>query len=51
MENPIKQWCYDINANQTKVKFDYVFVAEESFKKYRPKSFKSIVDSFKEYRD
>ena len=47
----LKQWCDDINSNQPDVKFDYVFVDEESFNKYRPKSFRSLAESFREYKN
>ena len=47
----LKQWCIDINHAKTDIKYDYVFVDEESFKKYNPKTFKSLVDSFREYKE
>jgi type III restriction enzyme len=47
----LKQWCDDINSLQSEIKFDFVYVDEESFKKYRPTSFKSLVDSFREYKN
>jgi type III restriction enzyme len=46
----LKQWCKDVNAAQTQVRFDFVYVDEESFKKYHPKSFRSLVESFREYK-
>ena len=46
----LKQWCVDINALQADVHFDFVYVDEESFKRYRPKSFKSLCESFREYK-
>jgi len=47
----LKQWCKDINAVQSGIKFDFVYVDEESFNKYHPKSFKSLIESFREYKD
>lgn len=47
----LKQWCSDINHIQSNVKFDFIYVDEESFKKYRPKTFKSLVENFKEYKE
>lgn len=47
----LKQWCEDINLIQTEVRFDFVFVDEESFEKYRPTSFKSLMKSFLEYKE
>ena len=47
----LKQWCDDINNAQSNIRYDFVYVDEESFKKYNPKTFKSLVDSFREYKD
>jgi len=47
----LKLWCNDINSVQDKIRFDHIFVDEESFKKYNPKTFKSLVDSFREYKE
>jgi type III restriction enzyme len=46
----LRQWCEDINRVQSDIKYDFVFVDEESFNKYKPKSFKELMDSFKEYK-
>jgi type III restriction enzyme len=46
----LRQWCTDINHVQTGVKYDFVFVDEESFEKYKPSSFKQLVDGFREYK-
>jgi len=47
----LKQWCDDINNAQANIRYDFVYVDEESFKKYNPKTFKSLVDSFREYKE
>jgi type III restriction enzyme len=47
----LKQWCEDINKAQKKYSFDYVFVDEEDFNKYRPDSFASLVRNFRQYKD
>ncbi len=47
----LKQWCADVNQAQKEIMFDYVFVDEESFHKYRPTSLKQLVNTFREYRD
>ena len=47
----LKQWCNDINNIQSNIRFDFVYVDEESFNKYRPKSFRSLAESFREYRN
>jgi type III restriction enzyme len=46
----LRQWCEDINRVQTNVKYDFVYVDEESFEKYKPSSFKQLVDGFREYK-
>ncbi len=46
----LRQWCEDINRVQADVKYDFVFVDQESFEKYRPDSFRQLVDDFREYK-
>lgn len=46
----LKLWCEDINMVQADVEYDFVFVDEESFEKYQPKTFKQLMDGFREYR-
>jgi type III restriction enzyme len=47
----LKKWCEDINQTQKKIHFDYVFVDEEDFHKYKPDSFSGLVSNFKKYKD
>ncbi len=47
----LKQWCKDINKSQDNVRFDFVFVDEEGFNKYQPKTFAALLKSFREYKD
>jgi type III restriction enzyme len=47
----LKQWCIDINNTQSAIKYDFVFVDEESFNKYTPKSFNELIKGFNEYRE
>lgn len=47
----LKQWCADINKAQSAVRYDYVYVDEESFNKYQPRTLASLVTSFREYKD
>lgn len=47
----LKQWCEDINQVQSDVTYDFVFVDEESFKKYSPKSFADLADNFRQYKE
>jgi type III restriction enzyme len=46
----LKLWCEDINNLQDQVKFDFVFVPQEEYGQYHPQSFKSLMDSFLEYK-
>ncbi len=46
----LKQWCDDINEAQKSVRYDFVFVDEEGFKKYRPDSFAALMKSFCDYK-
>ncbi|HED03422.1 MAG TPA: type III restriction endonuclease subunit R, partial [Candidatus Fraserbacteria bacterium] len=46
----LRQWCEDINGIQSDVEYDFVYVDEESFKRYRPSSFRQLIDGFREYK-
>ncbi len=48
--NRLKQWCEDINNAQKDLRFDYVFVGEEGFHKYKPTTFSDLMTGFKEYK-
>ena len=48
--NRLKQWCEDINSIQNQEKFDFAYVDEESFKRYNPKKFSDLLNSFREYK-
>jgi len=47
----LQQWCEDINQAQHTTVFDYVFVGEASFDKYKPSSFAQLMDTFTEYKN
>src|SRR3990170_3126645 len=47
----LRQWCEDINRVQPNVTYDFVYVDEESFEKYKPTSFRQLVDGFREYKE
>ncbi len=47
----LRQWCEDINRVQTDVEYDFVYVDEESFEKYKPTSFRQLLEGFKEYKE
>jgi type III restriction enzyme len=47
----LRQWCEDINRVQSDVRYDFVYVDEDSFNKYKPTSFQQLVDGFREYKE
>lgn len=47
----LRQWCEDINRVQKKVRYDFVFVDEEGFEKFKPTSFKQLIDGFRQYKE
>ena len=47
----LRQWCEDINRVQPNVAYDFVYVDEVSFEKYKPTSFRQLVDGFREYKE
>lgn len=47
----LKKWCEDINASQKKVKYDFVFVEQEDFERYKPDTFSSLEKSFRKYKE
>jgi len=46
----LRQWCEDINQAQERMKYGFVYVDQESFEKYRPNSFRKLVEGFREYQ-
>lgn len=56
LDDPLKikrlaQWCDDINAAQSEIRFDWVFVDQETFDSYPPRNFKELVQIFRKYKD
>jgi type III restriction enzyme len=47
----LKQWCDDLNRIQSEIKYDFVYVDEESFNKYKPKSFTELAKNFTTYKE
>jgi len=47
----LRQWCEDVNAAQSDVEYDFVYVDEEGFKKYAPKSFDALMSGFRSYKE
>jgi len=46
----LKQWCEDLNKSQSAVKYGFVYIPQDEFEKYAPKSFSAVVEGFKEYQ-
>jgi type III restriction enzyme len=46
----LRQWCDDINQAQSATAYDFVYVDEESFEKYKPDSFANMIAGFREYK-
>jgi type III restriction enzyme len=47
----LKQWCEDVNRLSEDVRYDFVYVDEESFKRFNPKSFAQLLAAFREYKN
>ena len=47
----LKQWCEDVNKAQNDIEYDFVFVDEAGLKNYRPRSFDSLIASFRRYKE
>ncbi len=46
----LRLWCEDINHTQDQVKFDYIFVSQEDYVKFPPRSFEELLEGFLEYK-
>lgn len=46
----LKQWCEDINQAQSDIIYDFLYVDEESFDKYKPSDFGEIFKTFEDYK-
>ena len=46
----LRQWCEDINRVQADVEYDFVYVDQKSFEKFKPISFAQLIDGFREYK-
>lgn len=41
----LKQWCEDVNKRQSKVHYSMLYVKQEQYEKYKPQSFKDLIDA------
>ena len=46
----LAQWCEDINTVQSDVLYDFVYVDEDSFQTYQPRTFQQLLEGFREYK-
>ena len=46
----LAQWCEDINTDQSDVVYDFVYVDEDSFREYTPRTFQQLLEGFNEYK-
>lgn len=46
----LAQWCDDMNDLQSKTEYDFVFVGDEEFKKYHPRSFVELLKLNRQYK-
>jgi type III restriction enzyme len=46
----LRQWCEDVNKAQGDVRYGFVYVDQETYEKYHPKTFKQLVELFGEYQ-
>lgn len=47
----LREWCQDMNYLQSDFQYDFVFVDQESFEKYKPKKFNDLLKGFREYKE
>ena len=47
----LKQWCSDLNKFQKKIKYEFIFVDQENFDKYKPQTFEELERNFREYKN
>ena len=46
----LAQWCEDTNTDQSDVLYDFVYVDEDSFREYTPRTFQQLLEAFTEYK-
>lgn len=43
----LEQWCEDVNKRQSRVRYSMLYVKQEEYEKYKPQTFKGLVEAFK----
>ena len=46
----LAQWCKDVNTDQSDVVYDFVYVDEDNFREYPPRTFQQLLEGFREYK-
>ncbi|MDE0044117.1 MAG: DEAD/DEAH box helicase family protein, partial [Candidatus Poribacteria bacterium] len=46
----LAQWCDDVNNIQRDASYDFVYVDEDSFRTYNPRTFQQLLEGFTEYK-
>lgn len=46
----LRQWCADVNRVQAETVYDFVYVDEEGYQRYKPTSFSEMLAGFREYK-
>jgi type III restriction enzyme len=46
----LRQWCADVNRVQPETRYDFVFVDEAGFQRYKPASLQQLLAGFTEYK-
>ena len=46
----LAQWCGDVNKIHHEVSYDFVYVDEDSFRTYNPRTFQQLLEGFTEYK-
>jgi type III restriction enzyme len=44
----LRQWCNDVNKRQSKVNYSMLYVKQEQYEKFHPKSFRELIEVCKE---
>ena len=46
----LAQWCEDVNTIQPDVSYDFVYVDEDNFRTYNPRTFQQLLEGFRDYK-
>ena len=48
--NRLRQWCEDCTRIDDKMIYDFVYVDQKSYEKYKPRTFSQVLEGFREYK-